>query len=62
MATRGCRPTMLAAMAKARRARLPLEMWAPTEEESRAMAEGTLTVIPCLGGPIYIDLREEEPP
>jgi hypothetical protein len=58
MATRGYRPTMLATMAKARRARLPFERWVPTEEESRAIADGTLTVIPCIGGPIYIDLRD----
>jgi hypothetical protein len=32
------------------------------EEESRAIAEGTLTVIPCIGGPIYIDLRDDVPP
>jgi hypothetical protein len=38
--------------------RRPLETWAPTEEESRAIAEGTLQVIPCIGGPIYIDLRD----
>jgi hypothetical protein len=53
---------ILAAMARARRAKLPLETWVPTEEESRAIADGTLIVIGLAGCPIYIDLRGEEPP
>jgi hypothetical protein len=48
-------------MARARRARLPIERWAPTEEESRAIAEGTLIVIGLACGPILIDLRDVKP-
>jgi hypothetical protein len=50
------RPTLLAAMAKARQARVLAAPWVPTEEESRAIAAGTLIVIPCIGCPIFIDL------
>lgn len=52
---------MLVAMAKARRARLPLETWVPTEEENRAIAAGTLIVIGLACGPFIIDLREGKP-
>jgi hypothetical protein len=58
MATRG-RATMLAAMAKARRARAVSAPWIPTEEQSRAIAEGTLIVIGVACGPILIDLSAE---
>ena len=54
-------PNLLAAMAKARRARAVAAPWVPTEEESRAIAAGTLIVIGLACGPIYIDLCAAAP-
>lgn len=55
------RPTLLAAMAKARQARVLAAPWVPTEEESKAIAAGTLIVVGLACCPILIDLRGEEP-
>jgi len=52
------RPTLLADMARARRARVEPEPWVPTDEEKQAMVEGSLIVIEPAGVPrIFIDLR-----
>jgi hypothetical protein len=48
-------------MAKVRRARMPSDTWEPTEEERRAIEAGTLIVLPCIGGPIFLDLSAGKP-
>lgn len=56
------RSLLLQELAGARRARIEPEPWIPTEEEKAAMADGSLIVIPIVGGPrIYIDLRAGRP-
>jgi len=56
------KPLLLAELARVRRARIEPEPWIPTEEEKAAIADGSLIVLPIVGGPvIYIDLRAGKP-
>jgi hypothetical protein len=54
---------LLAELAQARRKRIQSKPWVPTPEEAAAIANGTLIVMPIVGGPvIMIDLSGASSP
>lgn len=44
-----------------RHAKMPTETWEHSEDDRRAIEAGTLVVLPCIRGPIFIDLSAVKP-